>query len=694
MRIAGAAVLICAVACIKSRPSLAHDGGAPAVDRAQVIEWVYDGKLAHGWHDFGYAPHGRSNQGPQELDLSGYSGWILARRGLEWERLGALTCRHQTRSDDGDFLEVKLATGDEGDFPKVVVTARHCAMREGWHEVVLPMELLNPGRAPFDRIRFKAIKNVPKDWVRFDRIGFLAAVPAAEKPALPARDVVLSVDCEAKGHRISRYVYGIASSHKLDTPFTELGATIGRWGGNTSSRYNWRLGNTWNAGSDWYFKNVDYSGRPGFSWRDELEHNLSKGAVTALTVPMLGWVARDTKSYSFPVSELGAQADADGDAGNGMGRDGKTKIPAGPPTRTSVASTPGSIAEWVKAIRALDQKRGKRSVAMYFLDNEPGLWHDTHRDVHPEPLSYEELLEKTIAYGTAVRRADPEALIAGPAEWGWTGYLYSARDLEAGWRVRPDRRAHGDVPLIEWYLRKLAEHEKKTGVRVLDVLDLHFYPQAKGIGLQEKGQTDPATSALRIRSTRALWDETYVDESWIGEAVALLPRMKRWVAENYPSLKISIGEYNWGAEGHMSGGLALAEVLGRFGQYDVFSAFYWRYPKPGTPAWFAFRAYGNYDGQGARFPDWSVPAKGGEDVSVFAARDEDGKRLVLVALNLDPDRPAKASLALNGCGDRVPSRWFVYAVGSNGLELRKVAVPLELPAYSISVIELVAGPKE
>ena len=67
-------------------------------------------------------------------------------------------------------------------------------------------------------------------------------------------------------------------------------------------------------------------------------------------------------------------------------------------------------------------------------------------------------------------------MIAGPAEWGWSAFLYSAVDLKAGPTLRPDRRKHGDVLLLVWYLRKLREHEQKTGVRILDVLDVHHYP--------------------------------------------------------------------------------------------------------------------------------------------------------------------------------------------------------------------------
>jgi hypothetical protein len=113
------------------------------------------------------------------------------------------------------------------------------------------------------------------------------------------------------------------------------------------------------------------------------------------------------------------------------------------------------------------------------------------------------------------------------------------------------------------------------------VLDLHFYPQAEGIGNAEGGETSTEASLRRIRSTRALWDASYHDESWIDDTVQLIPRMKKWVAENAPGLGTSIGEWNFGAERHISGGLAVAEALGRFGQYDLTSAYYWAYPPDG-----------------------------------------------------------------------------------------------------------------
>jgi hypothetical protein len=697
-------------ACTLSQPSLAKDASAVTaaaakaaapglVSSTDVAEWVYLGKWDADWEDFGYAPKGPEVDGAQVRDFSNNAGWIITTRTLDWRKLGDLTFRYKTENDFGDFLEVRVATGDATEFPRILVTPQRRVPREGWWEVRVPMSELNPAGQPFDRFRIRAVKKVSPGWTHFDRIAFLKprGQDGGVVSARPVETIAGSfkVDCRSKGHLISPYIYGIASSHKLDAPYFELGATAGRWGGNTSSRYNWEKGNAWNAGSDWFFKNVDYSNKPGFTWRDELNHNLSKGVQTALTVPTLGWVAKDLTSYSFPVRTFGKQDESEGDMGNGMA--GGRKVTPGDETQTSVRSTTDTVAKWIKTIREEDKKRdGRSSVLMYILDNEPGLWNETHRDVHNRPLTYDELFDKTVAYATAVRKAAPDALIAGPAEWGWSAYFYSALDLEIGAMLRPDQRAHGGEPIIPWWLKKLNAHQKKTGVRLLDILDVHFYPQGKGIGLMDRGGTDPATAALRIRSTRALWDPTYKDESWINETVQLIPMLKRWIADNYPGLKISIGEYNWGAEGHISGGLALAEVLGRFGESDIYSAFYWRYPPAGTPAWHAFRAFGNYDGKGSRFPSRSLSATKNLSTSVFAAKDDSSGRVVVIALNLDATRASKATIELNGC-EVSPTRTFTYAGGPNGLTpqnaapLNGGAVVQELPPYSISVLEFDAA---
>jgi len=70
-----------------------------------------------------------------------------------------------------------------------------------------------------------------------------------------------------------------------------------------------------------------------------------------------------------------------------------------------------------------------------------------------------------------------------------------------------------------------------------------------------------------------------------------------------------------------------------------------RDPPDRSPAFWAFRAYRNYDGKGGRFLDWLVPASSAYGLSsVFASRNESGDRMVLVLLNLDPQGPLDARL--------------------------------------------------
>jgi hypothetical protein len=640
--------------------------------------------LAAGWLDFGYSRHTMRKGSVVEVDFAGYGGLILSHPG-SMGPFGGLSFKYRAPAEFGDFLEVQLQSMSGEALARVSVKRTDAAkLPNGFLDVWLPMEALNPKGQRFERIMFFAHSNVGHDTVTIDEVGFTGVPPE------PARRASFVLDCGARPQPISPLIYGVSSS----SPWA-MGVTARRWGGNTTSRYNWRL-NTWNLTKDWFFKNT---GDPRSSGYEQfLDENRLHGVKSALTVPTLGWVAKDSSSYSFPVSVFGPQqataSDAP-DAGNGVGRDGKP-IPPGPPTRTSVPSPPDSIEQLVRQIREKDRTRG-RSVDSYILDNEPMLWNATHRDVHPEPTTYDELLEKTIAYASAVRRADPEARIAGPAEWGWLAYQYSAKDMAFGVQLRPDRRLHGDEPLIPWYLRKIREYEQRTGTRILDILDVHFYPMGQGIGIYTAGDTDPATAALRIRSTRSLWDPSYKDESWINERMRVLPLLRQWIAENHPGLGISIGEWNFGAETHMSGGLATAEVLGRFGTEGVTSAYYWTSPPDRSPSFWAFRAFRNFDGAGGHFLDWSVPVKGDVTLaSLFGSSDMDHHHVVAVLLNFAALSSLSAHVALEGCGPAVAARGFTYAGGAAGFKTLEVsstgqAVETEVAPYSITVLDLTAG---
>ncbi|MDB4993423.1 MAG: Endoglucanase precursor, partial [Myxococcaceae bacterium] len=648
------------------------------------------------WSDYGWADHDAKGPGPVKIHFHKNAGWILKARDetAVAKRFGAVVFRIKAPADFGDFLEVKLSN-DGADHTPVKVTAAHqVALPDGWVQVVIPLRTLTPHYEAFDRIRFKAIKSVADTEVLLDFIGFTAPSATPEAPIpWPTKDAKLVVRCDRPTTPISPYIYGTAAA----TPPEELRVPARRWGGNTATRFNWQLGNVWNTGSDYFFENVKGSDDRSFEafMKDQPG---SPPAFRAITVPIIGWIAKDSEAYSFSVKKLGPQKEVDSDhpdRGNGERPDG-TEIPPPDPTTTSIAASPELIAAWVSSIKKADEARGAPVVREYILDNEPALWNSTHRDVHPQPVSYDELLDRTIRYGAAVRAADPNAVIAGPAEWGWSNYFFSAKDAKGGYKNKPDRLAHGDVPLLDWYLQKLKEHEQKTGQKVLDVVDLHFYPQAKNVfGNHGGGDTDPDTAALRFRSTRALWDSTYVDESWIKEAINLIPRLKEIIAKNYPGRGISIGEWNFGAEAHITGALAMAEALGRFAQGGIHSAYHWEPIKKGTPAYWTYRAFRNYDGKGGAFLDNYVTSEAPEGTSLHVSRDATGTKLVIVAMNFDGGNAANMAIDTSSCGTITARKTFTYAGEPEGLAEQKPgaanapkSVAENIQPRSIAVFEL------
>jgi hypothetical protein len=137
----------------------------------------------------------------------------------------------------------------------------------------------------------------------------------------------------------------------------------------------------------------------------------------------------------------------------------------------------------------------------------------------------------------------------------------------------------------------------------------------------------------RNRSTRSLWDPSYIDETWINDRVQLIPRLKNWVNTSYPGTLVGITEYNWGAENHINGATTQADVFGIFGREGLDMGARWTTTASTTPTYKAMKMYRNYDGNKSTFGDTSVSAvaPNPDAVSAFAAaRSSDGALTIMV----------------------------------------------------------------
>ena len=134
-------------------------------------------------------------------------------------------------------------------------------------------------------------------------------------------------------------------------------------------------------------------------------------------------------------------------------------------------------------------------------------------------------MDQDPTHAAAVKAADPTAATLGPSDWGWCAYFFAPiDDPNYACATGPDRQAHGDVPLAGGTWPRPAPTSSSTASRLLDYFDEHYYPQANEVALNSAG--DAARQALRLRTTRSLWDPSYQDESWIPDHVMLIPRMR------------------------------------------------------------------------------------------------------------------------------------------------------------------------
>lgn len=479
--------------------------------------------------------------------------------------------------------------------------------------------------------------------------------PGMAQEPITAAAITLSVNVAANRKAISPYIYGL--NFTKESFANEIDLPVRRWGGNHTTRYNWQQ-NYFNHGSDWYFhNNTAYDPYTGNNQTTDqwIEQDQRTGAASLITVPMAGYVAKDGEKTTcgFNTSKYPIQDDVndeDGYPNCGNGFKGGAPITGNNPLDTSKVVTPSFVSGWVNHLKATFGPANAGGVKFYALDNEPELWSETHRDIHPNALRYDELVNRSLAYGAAIKAADPSAQIFGYASFGWSGYWYSKYDLDYtaqhGYDHFPDYETHGNKYQVEWYLRQMCAYEQAGHSRLLDYLDLHFYPQ-NGVDLSLAG--DATMKALRLRSTRALWDPTYVDESWIADAgpdggiVRLIPRMRNWVNANYPGTKLAITEYNWGGLEDINGALAQADVLGIFGREGLDLATLWNYPDTALgydhfetqPGAYAFRIYRNYDGSGNKFGDISVSAASADQsqLALYAAERSSDGALTLMIIN-------------------------------------------------------------
>ncbi|MBX7102826.1 MAG: hypothetical protein K1X57_02015 [Gemmataceae bacterium] len=499
---------------------------------------------------------------------------------------------------------------------------------------------------------------------------------------------VLSVDPTGNLHAIDPRIYGVAFAST--SQLGDLAAPTNRYGGNTTSTYNWQL-NADNRGSDWYFQSLPYgSATPGAEVDSFIQSTKSGAADPLITIPTMGWVAtlgpNRGRLSSYSISKYGGQTGNDWqwfpDAGNGIQAGTNTPITWNTPSDALVSVNEQFQAAWVNHLRSTWGTAAAGGVKTFILDNEPSIWHETHRSANPVGASMSQIRDKLRDYSAAIKAVEPGAYVMGPEEFGWSGYFLSGKDIQYGnqtgnWGSLPDKTANGGADYLPWVLQQLKASDLATGRRTLDAFTVHYYPQGGEFG----NDVSQSMQLLRNRSTRALWDPAYVNESWIGSAgpeggiVRLIPRLRQWADSYYlPGTDVGITEYNWGAEGHMNGATAQADIYGIFGREDLDLANRWTTPATNSPTYLAMKMFRNYDGAGHGFGDVGGQAivENTDQVSAFVSRRSSDGALTVMVINKNlynsgnPSATTPVTLNLNHfTATGTAQHWQLAAVNAN-----------------------------
>jgi hypothetical protein len=511
---------------------------------------------------------------------------------------------------------------------------------------------------------------------------------------LLSAQTTITIDAQADRHYISPDIYGV--NFATTAQLLDLNVGLNRSGGNTTTRYNWQQ-NCANHARDWYYESLEHGPDVPAQESDEfIDATKAGSAQPMITIPMIGWVAKmgpnRQRLASFSIAKYGQQQDADWqwfpDAGNGILLNGQYVVNDKHDANTPADST--FMAGWVQHMVSKYGFSSSGGVRYYILDNEPSIWHGTHRDVRPDAPGMDEMLSLMLDYGAKIRAVDQGAQIIGPEEWGWSGYFFSGADqqymAETGqYGDTPDRVAHGGWDYLPWMMAKLHEREMLDGRKPVDVFTIHYYPQSG----EYSTDTSNGMQLMRNRSTRSLWDPNYTDESWIGDKVRLIPRFREWLDRYYPGTPLGITEYNWGAEEHINGGIAQADILGIFGRERLDLATLWVTPPTGSPAYNAVKMYRNYDGAQSTFGEVSVraTAPNPDNVSAFAAiRRSDGALTVML---INKQLATTASVALQ-IANYTPAgnaqRWQMTAAGIAAGSAVAPGSTISLPAQSVTLL--------
>ena len=523
--------------------------------------------------------------------------------------------------------------------------------------------------------------------------------------ALAAAAVEIQVDVSKGRLPISPGIYG-RNNNISDAPSSPMSAsTVTLYndaglrmtrdgGGNNSTKYNWRRKLT--SHPDWY--NNVYAHDWDFA-AQSIQQRLPQ-TQGLFTLQLLGKAASNT-SHNFDDYAYNGSVWTPDVSKNWAGGGGPTPTPHdGNPDLYLMDwpadSTAAILDFWFNPAAqgglGLDSTRFR----YWNMDNEPEVWNSTHDDVVKDTITAETYLTKYFAVAKLARQKFPGIKLVGPVftnEWQWWNW---------------NNHFVGGLPWMEYFIKRVGEEQAKSGMRLLDVLDFHYY----------QGADTSAIDEHLVTQLHRIWYDTTYDWPWANGSKAypsgwdesrkkqyIFKRCEDWftkyLGQNHG---VTIGMTETGISGiNIDGSLAsvwYGSQLGTFADHgvEVFTPWYWNRGQWETLHLFSRNAkttrvesVSSLDTTVSAYS--SVNAAGDSCTVILINRDKAATQSAHVVLShFTPSAGSFDVLELSG----LPTDRETFVSATNNALKKKTVTPaasafaLDLPAYSVSAV-LLAG---
>ncbi|NLG19331.1 MAG: secretion protein Por [Fibrobacter sp.] len=474
--------------------------------------------------------------------------------------------------------------------------------------------------------------------MRFDRFFPVLLCVSVINSAF-AQNVSITVNAAQDKKAVSPYLYG--RNNTFDKPasfYQDAGLRFVRMnGGNNATKYNWRK--KISSHPDWY-NNVYLNDWDKISQQIAADHP-DMQAMWAFQ--LLGRVASST-DHNFNDWEYNQSEYWEGIgqnlAGGGVPNTENPKEGALVEGDASLYTQPWPADS---SVAILDHWFGpgglglnKNQFLYWSMDNEPDIWDGTHDDVMLSGLiPVSEFMNRFIDLAKKARAKFPEIKICGPvttSEWQW--FRWGDEDITIDGKY---------FCFLEYFIKRCADEEKATGIRVLDVVDLHNYPYF------------PSNEAA-LQLHRAYYDETYdypgangiktINGGWDNSQTKeyIFKRINNWLDQHFGAnhgITLALSEWSPGPSEPNLASVIYASHLGLFGNngIDFFTPWTWF-----TGMWETLHLFSRY----AKNYSVATASTLENTVSAYTTVNESVDSMTVIVVNRDMNSVRNVTVNLNG----------------------------------------------